>query len=145
MSKGPLSITKRITLAATAVTAAGGKITVTSPVPGRIEEIQIIQANAGAVHVDLNTLQVTRVRGGAAQALLSTAGKLTLAAGHGVGISTSKKRTAIPTPAGCTKPVLNGAYVAVRAGDSFELSWAANGAPNPWPTLGLAIIVKPDL
>lgn len=145
MSKGPLSISSRIVLSAAAVTAAAGKIVVTSPVPGTIEEVQILQTNAGGVHTDLNTLQVTRVRGGATQALLSTAGLITRAAGAGVGVSTSKKRTAIATPANCTKPVLNTAYRRVNAGDGFELTWTANGAPNPWPTLALNIIVKPDL
>lgn len=137
------SSVKKVILSQSQILASGGKVVLGVPCDGDIESIQVLQSTAGTTGVDVNTIQATRVRAGATQALLSTAGKITQAAGAGVGIETDPKRTAIATPTGCTKPVLNNTYRRLRKGDAVEFSFAFNGSYSPFPTFICAIVLRP--
>lgn len=128
------------------LTGSGTHHALIVPTDGVIENVRFQQATAGTSGTSwtVATNAAYRVRHGAADvALLTTAPVVTLAAGVGAGVDTSKRKDALATPSGCTKPVLAAGAVRVKKGDILRFNISTTGAYAPFPVAAIAVTIVP--
>jgi hypothetical protein len=111
---------------------------------GRIRRFMVSQRTTGTGGTSA-TYALKKRRATTESDVLGTAAVLTLAAGVGAGVDSSKANDAVATPSGCTKPVLSSVAGAldVNPGDQLYVVVSHSGVYSPDPAFLACVEVVP--
>jgi hypothetical protein len=140
----PRSTLRRLTYKESFIVLTGSGSHAAFPVPanGVIDNIAFQQATPGTTGTSWTTALAASLRkrlGAADVQLFTTAPVVTLAAGAGAAVETNKRKDAIATPAGCTKPVMAAGAIRVKKGDILYFNVSTTGAYAPFPVVSIMV------